>query len=45
MKGGLQFEPISYDNTENIESKLNGDELATACVLSSLSCPDRDNGV
>lgn len=45
MNGCLQFEPVCYDDTEDVEGELDGDELATARVLSSLSCPDWHNGV
>lgn len=43
--GGLQFEPVCYDDTEDVEGELNGDELSTAGVLGGLSCPDGDDGV
>lgn len=45
MGGGLQFEPVCDNDTEDVEGELDGDELSTTCVLSSLGCPNGNNGV
>ena len=39
------FNPIGNNDTEDVERKLNGDELSTGGVLGSLSGPDWNNGV
>ena len=34
--GNVQFEPVGYNDTKNIQSKFNGNELSATCVLSRL---------
>lgn len=45
IKGGTVFDPVSDDNTENIEGELNGDELPAGCVAGGFGGPDRGDGV
>lgn len=37
--------PVSNDDTENVQSKFDGDKLSTGLVLGSLGGPDGNDGV
>lgn len=39
------LKPVSDNDTEDVESEFNGDELPTGLVLSGLGSPDGDDGV
>ena len=39
------FDPISNNDTKDIEREFNGDELSTGRVLGSLGGPDWNDGV
>ena len=41
----LLFNPVSDDDTKDVQSKLNGHELTTRGMFGSLSSPDRNDGV
>lgn len=43
--GNLQFEPVGNYDTKNIQCELKGNELAARRVSSSLSSPNRCNGI
>lgn len=41
----LLFDPVSDDNAENIQCKLDGDELTSGCMLSCFGGPNWNDGV
>lgn len=44
-EGNVLFQPVGHDDTEDVESEFDGDELATRLVLCGLGSPDGDDGV
>jgi len=44
-EGNVLFQPVSHDNTKDVEGELDGNELTTRLVLRGLGRPDGNNGV
>ena len=45
VKRGAVFDPVSDDDTENVEGEFNRNELSAGCVAGGLRGPDRSDGV
>ena len=45
VERGAVFNPVSDDDTENVESKFDGHELATGCVAGGFGGPNGGDGV
>lgn len=45
MTGDIQFQPVCEDDTKDVESELDGNELSTRGVVRDFCSPDGDDGV
>jgi hypothetical protein len=45
MAGGIQFQPVCEDDTEDVQGELDGNELSTGGMVRDFCSPYGDDGV